>query len=318
MIVFTPISIGQFANDGTGDTLRIAFQKINANFSNVSSGNSANFSFPSGTGVNSQILTSYGNGITYWGTPLGAQGNQGNQGNQGSYGGPQGNQGNQGNSITGPQGTQGHQGTQGNQGNTGTQGNQGNQGNQGTTGAGTQGNQGPQGTPSTVQGPQGTQGTQGTIGAGTQGNQGNQGTQGVGLTAPFTLPTIVGANSQVLTSFGNGVTYWGNVSVINYTTANSNPVIDLSKGIKQIITLTSNVSVSTMINPYDGDEYTFIIKQGTTGSFTWLWPNNFTGGGNISASDLNAGANTYNTQKFLYASLSNIFYITTPLVTNGN
>jgi len=179
---YIPIAVGEFANDGTGDNLRTAFQKINANFANVSgNGNLANvaFSFPSGVGTLDQGLISYGNGATFWGT-------------------------------------------------------------------------------------------------------------------------------------------FSSIQPINYTMANAHPVIDLSISNKQFITLTSNVSSSIAINGVDGIEYTFLIEQGVTGNFSWSWPNNFAGAGNISIGNVNTSPNTYSTQKFLYANISNIFYGTTPLVTSGN
>lgn len=33
---YVPVLVGTVANDGTGDTLRVAFQKVNDNFANIS------------------------------------------------------------------------------------------------------------------------------------------------------------------------------------------------------------------------------------------------------------------------------------------
>ena len=124
------ILTGTAANDKTGDPLRTAFTKANANFTEL-----YNMSAQSVQGVQ---------GIT------GAQGTQGIQGRQGITG----SQGTQG--ITGA-GTQGAQGAQGITG-TGSQGLQGTQGIEGSQG--TQGIEGSQGTQG-IEGSQGTQGIQG-------------------------------------------------------------------------------------------------------------------------------------------------------------
>ena len=138
------ILVGAAGNDRTGDPLRSAFIKANANFTEL-------YNMGAAQGVQ---------GIT------GAQGTQGIQGRQG---------------ITGSQGTQGITGA-GTQGAQGTQGIQGRQGIQGITGAGTQGTQGMQGAAGFVgsngsQGAQGIEGSQGLQGA--QGIEGSQGAQGI-------------------------------------------------------------------------------------------------------------------------------------------
>jgi hypothetical protein len=145
------ILTGTAANDKTGDTLRAAFIKANANFTEL-----------------------YNLGVQ------GAQGTQGIQGITGSQGltgiqgaeGPQGTQGTQG--IEGSQGTQGIEGSQGTQGIEGSQGTQGIEGSQGTQG---------------IEGSQGTQGTEGA--QGTQGIEGSQGTTGLAFTIAKTYASVV-------------------------------------------------------------------------------------------------------------------------------
>jgi hypothetical protein len=131
------ILTGTVANDKTGDTIRAAFIKANANFTEL-------YNLGAAQGVQ------------------GIQGIQGVQGITGSQG-ITGAQGLQGATGSGSQGIQGTAGFVGSNGSQGTQGIEGSQGIQGTEGSGSQG----------IQGIEGSQGTQGTEGA--QGTQGIQG-----------------------------------------------------------------------------------------------------------------------------------------------
>ena len=150
------ILVGAAGNDRTGDPLRSAFIKANANFTEL-------YNMGAAQGVQ---------GIT------GAQGTQGIQGRQGIQG-ITGAQGVQGITGAGTQGTQGMQGAAGFVGSNGSQGAQGIEGSQGLQGAqGIEGSQGAQG----IEGSQGAQGIEGSQGAqgieGSQGLQGAQGTEG--------------------------------------------------------------------------------------------------------------------------------------------
>jgi hypothetical protein len=70
------INLGSYANDGTGDDLRTAFQKVNANFAlldnEITVGNAVNlgtgtglFAEKDGTNLNFKSLTSTGNTVTF-------------------------------------------------------------------------------------------------------------------------------------------------------------------------------------------------------------------------------------------------------------
>ena len=210
------INTGSGPNAGNGDSLRVAFNKINQNFEYLST---ASFSGGGETGPKGDTGTQGIQGpiglkgntgtaatirigsvstgpaaVTNTGTiydaylnftvPQGAQGPQGNTGTHGIQGiqGPVGIQGPIGNT-----GTQGIQGPIGPQGNTGTQGIQGIQGNTGTQGI--QGNTGTQG----IQGPIGLTGDQGPIGnTGTQGPRGLTGEQGISVTLVGSTSTSAG------------------------------------------------------------------------------------------------------------------------------
>jgi len=139
------VNTGSAANKGDGDSLRVAFSKINQNFDEVLAA----------------ISTSTGGG----GSGNGYTGSQGIPGYTGSIG------------IQGPQGLVGYTGSIGNQGPQGNVGYTGSIGFTGSSGAqGPQGLQGPQGPQGSI-GAQGPQGPSGSLGA--QGPQGPQGIQGM-------------------------------------------------------------------------------------------------------------------------------------------
>ena len=111
------INIGQTANDKGGDPLRVAFQKINANFSEI---------YAHGLGAEPTRLAAGTHTFT-----LNSDGTISLDGNP--YTGPQGPQGIQG--VPGATGAQGPAGATGAQGAPGNDGAQGIQGPQGDTGA---------------------------------------------------------------------------------------------------------------------------------------------------------------------------------------
>jgi hypothetical protein len=121
---------------------------------------------------------------------------------------------------------------------------------------------------------------------------------------------LINTNEIIL----NGNIIFGPPSHI--TISNSSPIINLLTSTNQIITLTANIDSSIILNGIDGREYTFLINQ-STGNNYWTWPNNFLGAGNINADNFNINANSYSTQKFLFSEASNIYYAITPLVTVG-
>ena len=145
---------------------------------------------------------------------------------------------------------------------------------------------------------------------------------------PFSFPGGVGSASQVLTSYGNGATYWNQISItdtINFISANASPAIDLSISNQIQITLGQDVTTSTTLNGITGVEYTFTIVQGglgqnTAGNYAWTWPITFMGGGNISITNLNTAPGSFCTQKFVYNSLGTPyqFLATTPLLYVGS
>jgi hypothetical protein len=75
------------------------------------------------------------------------------------------------------------------------------------------------------------------------------------------------------------------------------PVFDASAGGSFAITLTGNVTSSSVTNPFAGATITFIITQDGTGGRTFVWPTNFRG-----ASNIGPDANSVTVQSFIYDS----------------
>lgn len=156
-MALTPVNIGATANDGTGDPLRTAFQKVNANevyLETLALGAGARWYVDTGApdnalGLPGDFYLDDANGDVYEKTGVstwtlvaniaGPQGIQGIQGIQGEQG------------IQGIQGLKGDKGDKGDQGDKGDTGDKGDKGDKGDTGEkGDTGDQGPPGLPGDV------------------------------------------------------------------------------------------------------------------------------------------------------------------------
>ena len=85
---------------------------------------------------------------------------------------------------------------------------------------------------------------------------------------------------------------WAGLSTVTFS---ATPTFDASLGNTQKITLTGNVTSSTLSNASAGQQVHFIICQDGTGSRTFVWPTNVKGGTTISS-----GASTCSAQSFLF------------------
>jgi Pectate lyase superfamily protein len=73
------------------------------------------------------------------------------------------------------------------------------------------------------------------------------------------------------------------VAAVNAVTFSATPTFDASLGNTQTITLTGNVTSSTLSNATAGEQINFIICQDGTGGRTFVWPSNIKGGMTIGA-----------------------------------
>ena len=128
-----------------------------------------------------------------------------------------------------------------------------------------------------------------------------------------TIATIpCGTSGQSLVSKGSTTDpAWQNVPGCTTSTVmfSATPVYDLSLGCLITITLTANVTSSTVTNPVSGTTYTFLICQNGTGNFTHVWPASF-----IGAMTIGLTASECSTQAFVYNGTS--YYAIGPGVVN--
>ena len=85
------------------------------------------------------------------------------------------------------------------------------------------------------------------------------------------------------------------VSGVNTVTYSATPTFDASLGNTQKITLTGNVTSSTLSNATAGQSINFLICQDATGSRTFVWPTNVLGGMTIGAT-----LSTCSAQNFIF------------------
>ena len=85
------------------------------------------------------------------------------------------------------------------------------------------------------------------------------------------------------------------VSGVNTVTFSATPTFDASLGNTQKITLTDNVTSSTLSNATAGETINFLICQDAAGSHTFVWPTNVKGGMTIGSN-----ANTCSAQSFVF------------------
>jgi len=85
------------------------------------------------------------------------------------------------------------------------------------------------------------------------------------------------------------------IGKVNVVTFSATPTFDASLGNTQKITLTDNVTSSTLSNAVAGEEINFIVCQDSAGSRSFAWPTNVLGGMTIGST-----ANKCNAQSFLF------------------
>lgn len=73
----------------------------------------------------------------------------------------------------------------------------------------------------------------------------------------------------------------GLIGGLNMLTFSATPTFDFSKGNTQMITLTANVTSSTLVSASAGQMLVFVICQDATGGRTFVWPTSMKGGGTI-------------------------------------
>jgi hypothetical protein len=104
-----------------------------------------------------------------------------------------------------------------------------------------------------------------------------------------------GTNNYSIFTVGTAPAQFGGpvISGLNDVTFSSTPTFDAKLGNTQKITLTGNVSSSTLSNATAGEQINFIICQDATGSRTFTWPSNVKGGMTIGSTASKCSAQTF-------------------------
>lgn len=85
------------------------------------------------------------------------------------------------------------------------------------------------------------------------------------------------------------------------------PDFDASRAPTFVMTLTANVTSSTLSKARDGQPFVVILKQNGTGGWTFAWPSNVKG-----AMVISGGANTVSAQEFRFDKQSGNAYAISP------
>jgi hypothetical protein len=80
---------------------------------------------------------------------------------------------------------------------------------------------------------------------------------------------------------------------VNTVSFSTTPVFDAALGDTQKITLTANVTSSTLSNASTGQTISFIICQDATGGRTFVWPTNVLGGMTIGSTASKCSAQNF-------------------------
>jgi hypothetical protein len=112
---------------------------------------------------------------------------------------------------------------------------------------------------------------------------------------PYSLASA-GAVGQVLTSAGaSSDPYWATPvqQELNAATFSASPTFDASLGNTQKITLTGDVTSSTLSNAFAGQQLNFIICQDSSGGHAFAWPSNVKGGMTVGSTASKCSAQSF-------------------------
>jgi hypothetical protein len=104
-----------------------------------------------------------------------------------------------------------------------------------------------------------------------------------------------GTNNYSIFTAGTAPAQFGGpvISGVNTVSFSSTPTFDARLGNTQKITLTGNVTSSTLSNATAGEQIHFLICQDATGSRTFAWPSNVKGGMTIGSTASKCSAQTF-------------------------
>ena len=132
-------------------------------------------------------------------------------------------------------------------------------------------------------------------------------------TVPFRSLTTNGTTGQATLSGGTlNVPVYQGASSENDVAFSATPAFTVTDGALNTITLTANVTSSTMTGtPVAGARVGFLVCQNATGNFTFAWPSSFHG-----AMTVGATASKCSEQEFRYVSAQSGWFATSTGVAN--
>lgn len=140
----------------------------------------------------------------------------------------------------------------------------------------------------------------------------------IGASSITPYPTITSA-TKIFTSNGNTLpndarsndTFFALGTLVDTVPFSATPTFDMTlNGSTKKITLTGDVTSSTITNPVPGEEITFEICQDGGGSHLFAFPTNVKGAGTIAAT-----LSTCNVQRFFWDQGASLWYALAPMVT---
>ena len=105
----------------------------------------------------------------------------------------------------------------------------------------------------------------------------------------------VGTNNYSIYTAGTAPAQFGGpvISGLKVVTFSATPTFDAKLGNTQKITLTGNVTSSTLSNATAGEQLNFLICQDSAGNHTFVWPSNVKGGMTIGSTASKCSAQTF-------------------------
>ena len=116
--------------------------------------------------------------------------------------------------------------------------------------------------------------------------------------SPDTAVSNLGTNNLIFGRKSGTAALWANGAVtsgMSTVAFSATPTFDASLGNTQKITLTGNVTSSTLSNAMAGEMINFVVCQDATGSRTLVWPSNIKG-----AMTIGSAPSTCNVQSFVF------------------
>jgi hypothetical protein len=143
-------------------------------------------------------------------------------------------------------------------------------------------------------------------------------TTGGVMTGPIVLPATTPSGQQAASAaYVTAQIALSTPGLVNQSLGyNSTPQFDMAVSTRYTVLLTGNVTNFTLLNLYDGVQFTVTWKQDSTGGHSVAWPIAFIGAIGINSPSDNNSPNSQATQTWRYDLSSHNWYMVTPIFYN--